>query len=109
MGHGQEREMVQLRLIYDKLEPFVTDALIGFHCFTRCDSTARISGKGKITCWKSFCKSNSNIVNGFCDLGEFDEPYQETVQSLYTRVRLSILYVPGTTLTDSGKVMWTLF
>ena len=55
MGHGQERKVVQLRPIYDKLRPSVTDALVGFHCFTVCDSTGRISGKGEITFWKYFC------------------------------------------------------
>ena len=86
------RKVVQLRPIYDKLGPSVADALIIFHCFTGCDSTGRFSGKGKITCWKYFCKSNSNIVKGFCDLGELDEPSQKTAQSLHEYVCYYCIY-----------------
>ena len=54
IGYGKSRELIVLKPIYNVLGCPLVRALIGFHNFTGCDTAGRFSGKGKITCWKSF-------------------------------------------------------
>ena len=54
IGHGKSRESIVLKPVYDVLGCPLVRALIGFHSSTGCDTAGPFSGKGKITCWKSF-------------------------------------------------------
>ena len=45
-------------------------ALLGFHCFTGCDQTAKFYGKSKLSCWKTFLNSPSQVITAFNELGD---------------------------------------
>ena len=45
-------------------------ALLGFHSFTGCDQTGKFSGFSKLSCWKTFVKSKSSVLEAFAKLGE---------------------------------------
>ena len=45
------------------------DSLIGYHCFTGCDSTSAFHGKGKIKPFELMCAA-SNIQNAVSEIGD---------------------------------------
>ena len=70
IGHGNSRELIVLKPIYDVLGCPIVSALLGFHCFTGCDTVGRFSGKGKPAGNHSkTLKADKTTVQGFIDLG----------------------------------------
>ena len=54
---------INLTKIYEQLGAEKAKALIGFHCFSSCDTVEKITGKSKDTWTKSFL--NSDFLNRF--------------------------------------------
>ena len=93
IGHGKSREFIVLKPIYDALGCPLASALIVFHSFTTgCGTVGRFSGKGKITCWKSFKKADKTTVQGFIDLGQANIPSEATISAL--KRYICQLYLP---------------
>ena len=65
------------------------------------------SGKGKITCWKSFKKADKTTVPGFIVLGQADIPSEATISA--SERYICQLYLPGTSNEDPGSVRCLLF
>ena len=56
-------------------------SLLGYHCFTGCDSISAFCGKGKIKALSIFCKDKS-FTQAFYNLGQTNELSEETIFSL---------------------------
>ena len=108
--HGKSREFIVLKPIYDVLGCPLVIALIGFHSFTGCDTVGRFSGKGKITCWKSF--KNFKGWQDHCSGIHWSLTGRHAILSsnISTLVRyICQLYLPVTSNEDPGSVRWLLF
>ena len=57
--------------MYEALGEERASALLGFHAFTGCDVTCKFYGKSKLTCWKVFMKSSSDVLEAFKELGSY--------------------------------------
>ena len=110
-GAAGRRHKVLLQPIYEKLGADVAAALPGFHSFTGCDTVGRFAGRGKKSCWKTFFTAPPQIrhafTQGFSQLGITEHPPQVVNEALEHFV--CHLYIPGTKLSDVGKVRWELF
>ena len=56
-------------------------SLLGYHCFTGCDSISAFCGNGKIKALSVFCKDES-FIQLFYNLGQTNELTEETILSL---------------------------
>ena len=56
-------------------------SLLGYHCFTGCDSISAFCSKGKIKALSVFCKDES-FIQAFYNLGQTNELSEETILSL---------------------------
>ena len=104
---GSKRRLVKLQPIHPVLDENLAAELIGFHAFTGSDTTGRIAGKGKQTCWKLFKKTNKDILKPFAQLGQTLIPSAEVVQGLEEFVCL--LSAPRVNIKDLGQLRWHLF
>ena len=107
VGTGTRRRLVNLQPIYESLDANHAAGLIGFHAFTGSDTTGRIAGKGKQTCWKQFKKANGNIHQAFAQLGQTAYPSAEVMDSLEEFVCL--LFAPRLGIKTVGELRWHLF
>lgn len=107
VGTGSKRRLVKLQPIHQALDENLTAGLIGFHAFTGSDTTERIAGKGKQTCWKIFKKGNKDILKAFAQLGQTLIPSTEVVKGLEEFVCL--LFAPKLNIKDVGQLRWHLF
>ena len=69
MGTGDRRRNIQLKPIYVALGAERAAALPGFHALTGSDTTGRIKGKGKSTCFKVFVKADDDVITVLAGLG----------------------------------------
>ena len=69
-GNKSKRRSIHLQDIVIKLGEPKARALPGFHAFTGSDVCGKFSGKGKISCWQTFCKAPQNVIDSFTKLGE---------------------------------------
>ena len=69
-GSGNKICDINIGLVYEMLDEEKCKALLGFHCFTGCDQTAKFYGKSKLSCWKTFLNSPSQVVTAFNELGD---------------------------------------
>lgn len=60
--------VIDVSSIYNKLGHNLSNALIGLHCFTGCDSCSSFKGKGKIKAFK-LMQSNPSYIAAFQRLG----------------------------------------
>ena len=81
--------------------------VIGFHAFTGSDTTGRIAGKGKQTCWKLFKKANEDILKAFAQLRQTLVLSSEVAQGLEEFICL--LFAPRVNIKDLGQLRWHLF
>ena len=110
IGHGKIREFIVLKPIYDVLGCPLVSALIGFDSFIGCDTVGRFSGKGKITCWKSF--KNFKGRQDHCSGIHWSWTGRHAIwSSNLSTLERSIfqLYLPWTSNEDPGSVRWLLF
>ena len=103
IGHGKSREFIVLKPIYNVLGCPLVRALIGFHNFTGCDTAGRFSGKGKITCWKSFENFKGWQDNCLQIHWSWTGRHAIWSSNLSTLERyICQLYLPGTSNEDPG-------
>ena len=69
-GSGNRIRDINIGLVYEMLGEEKCKALLGFHCFTGCDQTAKFYGKSKLSCWKTFLNSPSQVITAFNELGD---------------------------------------
>lgn len=107
LGTGQKRRNVLLQPIYNALGRQKADGLLGFHALTGSDTTGRIVGKGKATCWKAYTNANEHIWTAFSQLGKTEHLLEQTQDALEEFV--CALYAPLGKFKDIGKLRWHLF
>ena len=69
-GKGSNNRDIDIGAAYEALGEEKASALIGFHSFTGCDVTSKFFGKSKLSSWKAFTKSPSDVLYAFRKLGE---------------------------------------
>ena len=104
---GSKHRTLNLRSIYESLQPEQVLALPGFHAFSGCDQTGPFCGKTKLSCWKAFEKANPNFHHALGKLGLAEQ----LEESDYTALEAFTcqIYVPGTRLTQVKDLRWFLF
>ena len=107
VGTGSTRRLVKLQPIHQALDENLAAGIVGFHAFTGSDTTGRIAGKGKQTCWKLFKKANKDILKAFAQLGQTLFPSTEVIQGLEEFV--CSLFEPRMNIKDLGHLRWHLF
>ena len=70
-GKGNSIRYLDVGTMYEALGEERASALLGFHAFTGCDVTCKFYGKSKLTCWKVFMKSSSDILEASKELGSY--------------------------------------
>ena len=70
-GKGNSIRYLDVGTMYEALGEERASALLGFHAFTGCDVTCKFYGKSKLTCWKVFMKSSSDVLEAFKELGNY--------------------------------------
>ena len=68
-GKVNARRSIDIGKAFEALRSEKRAALLGFHAFTGCDQTSKFNGNSKLTCWKVFNDSQSDIISAFKDLG----------------------------------------
>ena len=64
IGWSNEK-WINLTKVYDQPGAEKANALIGFQCFTGCDTVEKFTGKSKNECTKLFFSSNLDVFKGF--------------------------------------------
>ena len=77
-GKGEKQRNIDIQSCYEAIGANRAQAILGFHVLTGCDQIGRFFGKSKLSWWKSFLKSDNNILNALSQLG-IDEPLPELV------------------------------
>ncbi|CAB4024925.1 Hypothetical predicted protein [Paramuricea clavata] len=80
-GRDENVRTIDLHVIRQHLRDDITNARIGLHCFTSCDSVSAIYGKGKAKPLK-FVQQNPTFCSAFQALGENFTVSEEMVNSL---------------------------
>uniref|UniRef100_UPI00358F3D52 uncharacterized protein n=1 Tax=Myxine glutinosa TaxID=7769 RepID=UPI00358F3D52 len=68
-GRGVNSRTIDLQSVHDSIGDDVSQALIGLHCFTGCDSVSSFYGKGKKKAFNLLLKERE-LCNALKDLGE---------------------------------------
>ena len=106
-GTKSTRRNLHLREIFTRLGEPKAKALPGFHAFTGSDVCGKFNGKGKISCWQSFCQAPSNVIASFISLGDAEllkttlEGLEEFVCRLYRPIKSETK--------DIATLRWELF
>ena len=74
-----------MKAIYDSIGDDVSQALIGLHCFTGCDSVSAFYGKGKKKALNLILK-NPELCSALKDLGERFDIHPDMMEALETFV-----------------------
>ena len=90
-GTGEKKRLIDLNAVAENASSLLNQtecskelyfkAILGFHCFSGCDSTSSFSGRGKIKPLKILGKSAS-YINAFAALGSITEIDDSTAKSL---------------------------
>ena len=107
VGTGSKRRVINLRSIYESLQPEQTSALPGFHAFSVCDQTGTFCGKTKLSCWNAFQKADAEVQRALGKLGTIEQ-LQETDYAALEQFTCQI-YAPDTRLTRIKDLRWFLF
>ena len=73
VGTGSKRRVINLRSIYESLQPEQVSALLGFHAFSGCDQTGTFRGKTKLSCWSAFQKADAEVQRALGNLGTVEQ------------------------------------
>uniref|UniRef100_UPI00358DF722 uncharacterized protein n=1 Tax=Myxine glutinosa TaxID=7769 RepID=UPI00358DF722 len=84
-GKGVNLRTIDLKAIYDSIGDDVSQALIGLHCFTGCDSVSAFYGKGKKKALNLILK-NPELCGALKDLGERFDIHPDMMEALETFV-----------------------
>jgi len=90
------------RLLGDR----VSDALIGMHSFTGCDTVSSFAGRGKMTILKQM-KSNETYQEAFSELGRSWEVSTDLFQKL--KEITCHMYLPSTNTREVNQLRYQLF
>ena len=79
-------------------------ALPAFHAFNGADITGRFSGKGKLSCWKTFMDAEEDTITALRNVGTTAHtPYE--ILALVEKF-LCMLYQPGTGISHVKDLRW---
>lgn len=106
-GVGPKHRAVPLKLIFNALGSAKAAALPGFHAMSGADNTGSFAGKGKLTCWKAFCKSPEDVLAAFAELGITVQPSEAVLDGIEKFA--CQLYISNTNFTQVSDVRWWLF
>ena len=84
----------------------ISDALIGMHAFTGCDTVSAFAGRGKLTTFKQM-KSNNTFQEAFSELGQSWDVSPELFQKL--QMITCQRYMPSASTTEVNKLRYQLF
>ena len=107
VGTGSKRQIINLRSIYESLQPEQVSALPGFHAFSGCDQTGTFCRKPKLSCWNAFQKADAEVQRALGKLGTIEQ-IQESDYAALEQFTCQI-YAPGTRLTRIKDLRWFLF
>jgi 5'-3' exonuclease len=74
---GACNKVYHISSLSEELGEKQSKGLFGLHAFTECDTTGKFKGRGKSTWMKLFLDAPDEIIDTFCNLGEY-EPIQLT-------------------------------
>uniref|UniRef100_UPI00358F73A3 uncharacterized protein n=1 Tax=Myxine glutinosa TaxID=7769 RepID=UPI00358F73A3 len=80
-GRGVNSRTIDLQSVRDSIGDDVSQALIGLHCFTGCDSVSSFYGKGKKKAFNLLLKERE-LCNALKDLGEHFDIQLDLVAAL---------------------------
>lgn len=101
------RDIVNIGDIHKALGQLKSEALLGFHAISGCDTTGILAGKGKASFWKAFVAATENQLEALKNLGRkealtlFD---QQQLESFICRV-----YLPKSQISELAELRWHLF
>jgi hypothetical protein len=88
-GKSDMKKCIDIHSMCTALGETICKAIIGFHCFTGCDTTSAFYGKGKVRPFTLLVSSDSSIRNAICRLGEeweldvMSDPVEKFVCAIY--------------------------
>lgn len=97
---------IEIQKIVNALGEHVSEAILGMHSFTGCDSVSTFAGRGKLSSLK-LLKNNFQVQDTFCELGK-----QWTVTpALFSKLEAFVcqLYSAKTTTTDVNELRYCIF
>ena len=80
-GRGNNKRVLNLTNVHNYLGAEVSDALIGLHCFTGCDSVSAFYGKGKSKAIK-LMMGDSDVQKVFKQIGSSFEVSEEVIKAI---------------------------
>ena len=104
VGTGSKRRVINLRSIYESLQPEQVSTLPGFHAFSGCDQTGTFCGKTKLSCWNAFQKAEAEVqraLGKLCTVEQLQESDYAALEQFTCQI-----YAPGTRMKD---LRWFLF
>ena len=109
-GRGNQVRNINVGKAHEALGKERSDALLGFHCFTGCDQTAKFYGKSKLTCWKTFMNCSPSVLSAFNSLGDFTNGVSPSTRAGLHMFLLD-LYCKSRPqhVSDVSKLRWYLY
>ena len=108
-GRSNQVRDINIGLAHEALGEERSKALLGFHCFTGCDQTAKFYGKSKLACWKVFCSSPSWVLDAFSQLGNRSDNITYVRDGLYHFVLELYCKNRPQQVTDIPRARWQLY
>ena len=109
-GRGDAERDISIKQCYESISCKKAKAILGFHVFTGCDQIGRFSGKGKLTWWKEFLKSDDAILTALTQLGNGEQlPSLITLEDIERFVVNTYAKNKDSGLTTLPQVRWYLF
>jgi len=105
-GTKSRTRYIDISKLSQALGSGISNALIGMHAFTGCDTVSAFAGRGKISMFKQM-KSNEAFQEAFNDLGQFWELSEELFLRL--QMRTCKIYMPSATTTEVNKLRYQIF
>lgn len=104
---GIKHRKISIRDMYTTLTDSTAKALPGFHALSGTDITGSFAGKGKLSFWKAFIKSDATIKNALTALGSSDS----ITDSLFDKLEEFVcrVYAPNTHIVQVSKLRWWYF
>ena len=104
VGTGNNHRVIGLGPVASALGSVERAASPAFHAFNGADITGRLSGKGKLSCWKTFMDAEEDTITTLRNVGNTVHPPDE-ILVLVERL-ICQLYQPGTGISKVKDLRW---
>ncbi|KAG0715557.1 hypothetical protein GWK47_011697 [Chionoecetes opilio] len=108
MGTGENRRRIELHGLFDRMDSHKISGLCGMHALTGCDTTGRIHGKGKLTCFNVYMSSSKEVIHGLAALGIGDAPTDNVLRAC-TKYICSLFGTQQINHDNAEDLRWYMF